>query len=83
MATRKPDPDCELCNDTGLVARRNTYPCAYVCPGPVPEDARNVYEAYCECETGNAMWRAERRRQSADELRRLGLSVPSRSKPTA
>jgi len=47
-----PVPVCERCNGTGLIGRRNVYPLAYVGPGPVPEDARGVFEAECDyCET--------------------------------
>jgi hypothetical protein len=71
-------PDCELCNDTGLGAKRNRYPCAYVCPGPVPDDARGVFEAFCDCEVGESARRRDRRRVAADELSSIGLSIAER-----
>lgn len=50
----KTPPACDLCKDYGIVARRvNTG--AYVCAGPVPEDARRVYEDFCGCEEGEQM----------------------------
>jgi hypothetical protein len=56
----KAPPACDLCKDYGIVARRvNTG--TYVCAGPVPEDARRVYEDFCECEEGQRMRSEDRR----------------------
>ena len=41
------DYDCPTCHDTGVVARRTTYPMTIVGPGPVPGDAKGVVEDGC------------------------------------
>ena len=52
-----PGPDtrvkCEHCKGSGLIGWRNTFPASYVGPGPVPEDARGVYETQCDECSGN------------------------------
>lgn len=73
------EPKCERCNDSGLIAVRNHYPMTYVCPGPVPEDARNVTEAFCDCETGEVMGRKYRKRVAGDELSRVCVDIASTS----
>jgi len=41
---------CERCKGSGTVARSTRYSLEYRAPGPVPEDARGVFEATCnEC----------------------------------
>ena len=54
-----PGPDtrikCERCNGSGLIGCHNVFPCSYVGPGPVPEDARGVYETRCD-ECGGCGW---------------------------
>ncbi len=39
---------CPRCNGSGTIACSIYFPCGYVAPGPVPEDARGVYEAKCD-----------------------------------
>ena len=38
---------CDLCEDTGFITVRTTYPMTYVCAGSPPEDARGVFESRC------------------------------------
>ena len=51
---------CERCAGSGLIGCRTTFPCSYVGPGPVPEEARGVYETKCdECRGYGHVARAE------------------------
>jgi hypothetical protein len=36
------DAACDVCNGTGWLTVRSTFPCAYVCAGEPPEDAKGV-----------------------------------------
>jgi DnaJ-class molecular chaperone len=48
---RPTEPDvceCERCKGSGTVARSTSYPLAYRAAGPVPDDARGVFEATCD-----------------------------------
>ena len=41
---------CKLCNDTGWIVVRTSFPMSYVGPGPCPEDATGVINVRCrEC----------------------------------
>ena len=39
---------CERCQGSGTIGCSTSYPCSYIGPGPVPDDAANVYEATCD-----------------------------------
>lgn len=41
------DP-CERCAGSGQIARSIHFPCGYVAPGPVPDDARGVAASPCD-----------------------------------
>jgi DnaJ-class molecular chaperone len=46
--------ECERCNGSGLIglrARTGTY----VAPGPIPEDARGVFETICDVCRGSGV----------------------------
>ena len=51
---------CELCRDSGICAHYTSNG-HYKCAGPVPEDARHCFEAFCTCPLGVQMEREERR----------------------
>lgn len=44
----EPQKICRHCDGSGLIARSYQFPLAYRGPGPVPEDARHVYEDTCD-----------------------------------
>lgn len=52
--------DCETCKDSGTVARFTSNG-NYKCAGPVPEDARRCFEAFCDCPQGASLQREEHR----------------------
>ncbi len=39
--------ECPRCNGSGEIAVSVNFPCKYVAPGPVPDDARGVYSTTC------------------------------------
>jgi hypothetical protein len=44
------DMACDYCNGTGWVTVSTRFPCAYICAGEPPEDARGMVGAPCtEC----------------------------------
>lgn len=48
-------PKCAQCDGSGVIARSIHFPCGYVGPGPVPDCARNVSDAKCDC-CGGSGW---------------------------
>jgi hypothetical protein len=57
---RQKSYDCEQCRDSGTVAR-SSITGMYKFAGPVPEDARRVYEDFCDdCAEGQKMRRETR-----------------------
>ena len=50
--------ECDRCNDSGTIACRSRDG-SYRCPGPVPDDARGVFESYCDCAIGRRLHREE------------------------
>jgi hypothetical protein len=46
--------DCDRCHDNGTIAR-SVRDGSYRCAGPVPDYAKGVYEAFCDCVLGQQL----------------------------